>query len=441
MHCNTILSVLALICGVFSVALPLRLSPDKDFWYATITIGGQDLEFFVDTGAPQTWVATEDTQCYGTSSGARLSCLSVFGDLYTPSPTLTLYNDTYNSTSIQYADGSEVRGFYAFEDLVVGGESVEQARIVLAELEVSTSGGYWPASGLLGLAPEPPAVLDWAGPDTKSAMMLNRPYALAKPRFAMTQVQDASVPGHEFLGTIFNQTDNAAYFGLALSRTDPRSTTASSRNSSFAGLLTIGEDAPLDAPYMNASASNTFVRVPLEKTESIYYDTAALLYYIINCTAITIGRDLATIQVYPFNAITNPLSSAPDDAPFIVDSGTELIIVPSLHAALVNSHFSPPATYDASGIWVVDCDAQAPEIGMFIGGENFPINPLDLKAEFRQENRTKVCVSTVQGSNYGGGVLGSPFLKNVYAEHYMESYDGPEAATMWLASREFYATY
>ena len=97
----------------------------------------------------------------------------------------------------------------------------------------------------------------------------------------------------------------------------------------------------------------------------------------------------------------------------IVDSGTTLIYLPDNVAVIVNSLFDPPVTFDAgTGLYVANCSAVAPKFGVYIDGQLFYINPLDMMLE---TGLAGICLSTVQKAGGGLAVLGDVFLKNVLA--------------------------
>ncbi len=79
----------------------------------------------------------------------------------------------------------------------------------------------------------------------------------------------------------------------------------------------------------------------------------------------------------------------------------------------VNSQFSPPATND-TGIWIVPCNATAPNVTIQIAGTEFTINPVDLLALPRDGG---ICSSGFQvGPITGTGlpfILGDVFMLNV----------------------------
>lgn len=392
-------------------------------WFANVGFGNQTQYLLVDTGSPWTWTVTNDTVCYDALVGGRTRCSAIFGIPYAPSSTLVRYNGTDNQARYSYADLSVVRGTYGFENMVFGGSfSLDQVPFVLATTTVMTS--MWPGTGIFGLSPDLSADADFTAsledislrqiPSTRSDLLISRPQ---HPNAAAVA---ADSPRDSVLTDIFNHTNLPAFFGLAMSRT--------SANSTWGGLLTIGESLDISLPYVNATGP--YVQVPLEPYVS---STGASSYtsYITNATALAIGRDRRTTETYAF---TNGA-----DTPFLFDSGHEVNFVPHIHAALIASRFNPPGYLDRDS-WFVDCDATPPaDVALIIYDEPFYINPLDMVLRKEATNRTTVCLSAFQG-DYQSKVLGSPFLKNVYVETFREDYVGEESATMWIASREFYQT-
>lgn len=406
--------------AVCAVRLPLLKANNN--WFAAVEFGSQTKYLLVDTGSPWTWTITNSTVCYDPLAGGRARCSTLFGEPYVPSATLTISNGSDSQARFSYADLSVVRGLYGFENLGFGASlAIAQASFVLATSAVMTS--MWPGSGILGLSPDLPADdTNVPGTDPGQAMRMRQEDGLlARPRARLSAASQASIQGESILASVFNDTNLPAFFGLALSR--------SSGNSSNNGLLTIGESADIGDPSINATAPGAYVQVPLEPTSiSSTTDEPTYIYYAANVTALVFDRDQQKTEGYYF---------ADDaDVPFTFDSGTEVNFVPAIHAALIASRFDPPGFLDQNA-WFVDCDAQAPDVALAIGSELFHVNHLDMFVEKEAPNRTTVCLSAFQG-DYRLRILGSPFLKNVYLEVYRPEFVGEEAATMWIASREYY---
>ncbi|PWY81544.1 acid protease [Aspergillus sclerotioniger CBS 115572] len=101
-----------------------------------------------------------------------------------------------------------------------------------------------------------------------------------------------------------------------------------------------------------------------------------------------------------------------------VDTGNEFSYLPAAIVEPVNALFSPPAVYSEDlGVYVVDCDAQAPLFGVAIGNQTFYHNRGDLIYNFGDGTcaSTLVASETVALEGIVLNILGVSFLKNVVA--------------------------
>jgi hypothetical protein len=404
-----------------SIVMPLHYNRDVQSYYTTVTVGTQNLSLLVDTGAPQTWLATNETKCqdpFGASGFTR--CSTIVGTPYVHGRSYQPYDGFDNETSLQYADGSMVEGYRGLDDFRLSGHAVEGVSLISA-LEL-TMPPIWPACGIMGLSPRLPDELG----SRFNKLRAQTPSVVVDslPRFALPNDQPQARPPDTLLDTIFNQTDLPPYFGLALSRASNNSA-----RSHQAGVLTIGESAALISSRINVTAP--YVSVPLEpyliSSSFGQQETYAYLDYSINVSALLINHGEDDPDVYIFGD---------DETTTIIDSGTSVNYIPEIYAAYVAALFKPPGRR-YSELFVVDCDAEPPKIGLGIGAQPFYMNPKDMMLEVELVNRTTACLSAFQYAP-GFSLLGQPFLRNVYTEVYREEYNGPEALTMWLASRPYY---
>lgn len=92
---------------------------------------------------------------------------------------------------------------------------------------------------------------------------------------------------------------------------------------------------------------------------------------------------------------------------------------PEVVVEYVASAFVPPATFSSqSGLYMVNCGAVAPRIGVIIGGRTFWVDVRDLISNETVGGgiiTTGSCVINVQKVGGGDPVLGDSFLKNVVA--------------------------
>ncbi|CAI7585664.1 unnamed protein product [Penicillium glandicola] len=96
-----------------------------------------------------------------------------------------------------------------------------------------------------------------------------------------------------------------------------------------------------------------------------------------------------------------------------IDSGNYVSYLPNEIIEPINALFSPPATYDpASGVYIVDCSAKAPEFGVTLGDQTFYHDGSDLIYQ------TNDALASSDEVSLGGiilNIIGVPFLKNVVA--------------------------
>lgn len=111
-----------------------------------------------------------------------------------------------------------------------------------------------------------------------------------------------------------------------------------------------------------------------------------------------------------------------------MDTGTATSDFPPADVKAINALFDPPATFNATvHLYTVQCDANAPELGIEIGAKIFYHNPRDLILPFPGEEG--ICVCGVKASlaveslpilcanflkKYAGGVWCGGFGDDVY---------------------------
>lgn len=140
----------------------------------------------------------------------------------------------------------------------------------------------------------------------------------------------------------------------------------------------------------------------------------------------------------------------------VVDSGTSLAYFPQDVVEYIASLFSPPATYtESTDLWVVNCTARAPRVGVIIGGKSFFIHEEDLMNRVPESVGgpsagvgAGQCVLATQGAEEGGYLLGDSWLKNVLVVFDLEKgtdfgpggsdRDGNGGGSLRIAARETY---
>jgi hypothetical protein len=105
----------------------------------------------------------------------------------------------------------------------------------------------------------------------------------------------------------------------------------------------------------------------------------------------------------------------------IIDSGTSLLYFPDKIAQYIGSLFIPPARYNPdTNTYIVNCTAQAPRVGVRIGGQSYFLSEDDLMdrgpgavgGQSVGAGRGE-CAVAVQNALGGTLVLGDAWLKNV----------------------------
>jgi hypothetical protein len=289
------------------------------------------------------------------------------------SPTFKAINN--KNFNITYGNGNHVEGKVGRETISVGGMSVKSQEFGVV-IKASYQGDSV-SSGVMGLAfPNLTFVFDGADPAKDNRSLNQAPY---DPIF-FTAVKEHLVKN--------------PLFSIALNRSTPSSNTTLDINS---GLLSFGAVAPIPV-------TNTTVTVPVQDFANV---STFLLYWNIN------------IDSYNFpNSSNFELSGSGKQA--IVDSGTGVTKLPTNISQAVNDAFRPPATLiEELGLYIVNCNATAPDFSVTIGGVKFPVGPQDLIVPTGIVDGTAICASGIQpgGDAVPGAlfILGANFLNTVIA--------------------------
>jgi hypothetical protein len=123
----------------------------------------------------------------------------------------------------------------------------------------------------------------------------------------------------------------------------------------------------------------------------------------------------------PTGSTVTPQNYAASRQSIIVDSGTTLIYLPDRIADYIASLFVPAATFNVdTQLYIVNCNALAPRVGVTISGKTYFISTADLmNTSPGSVGGSSVgagpgqCALAVQRSAGGASVLGDSWLKNV----------------------------
>ncbi|PYH86267.1 acid protease [Aspergillus uvarum CBS 121591] len=343
-----------------------------------VIFANQTFKLLVDTGSSDTYVVRTGFQCINATTNLEIpeaDCL-YSPQTYNQSSTYRpIPNETFG---VQYGNGI-ASGVMAYEDITLAGITVKGQAVGIADH--SNPMGDGANSGVLGLA-YPSLTSAHPGNDTdNTTFFYNR--AVYSPVF----------------NTLYGRGLVDSYFSIALAHTplEPNISTPT-----FGGYLTLGDLPPVaHSPNFSIVPVEILAEIPTEFTSG--HRTRS--YWAFTVSAVTYGEPNAqdlTTNATAFQAFT--------------DTGNELSFLPAAVVEPINARFAPPAVYDdASGVYVVDCDAEAPTFGVTIGDQTFYHEGRDLI----YQTGDGTCVSALAASEsvaYEGivlNILGASFLKNV----------------------------
>ncbi|KAH0841095.1 hypothetical protein AYO21_06588 [Fonsecaea monophora] len=284
-----------------------------------VSLGGQSVGLLVDTGSSDTWAVTTGFDC-----DPQFDC--AFGDAITVNKAFELYTDA--EFLINYVDGSYASGPLANTSVDIAGITVEEQTIGLATKVGIVGDGAM--TGLIGLA----------YPCLTSAVEGGQPVIYSS-----------------IINTIFYEELTEPLFSMAISR--------DASETGYGGFLTIGGIPDTEDPRINAVGD--FGSAPVELNPEI----PSCGDYFTHYTIVPDGVAWA-------DGAGNFADEDATPAYYVVDSGATLSRFPPAIAKAVNALFDPPATLNSQGLYVVSCDATLPQLSLFVGGVELPINPLDL---------------------------------------------------------------
>ncbi|KAI9466600.1 aspartic peptidase domain-containing protein [Lactarius psammicola] len=334
-----------------------------------ITLGGNQYSVMIDTGR---W-ATDSSTAFATFTYCL--CTIPSSDLWVAGA-VPQANDTGASTSIQYAIGSETGPIKTAQLDILGFTVPDQAF-----MEVPSGGDAPDGTGLIGL-----------GPNTGSLI-----------HDALDDLPAGDTP----LDRIFRQNlTTPNYLTVLLNRPNDTAET-------YTGAMTIGEVLP---QYSNISNQP---RVPVSALQSSFAQNQH--WSIILDSNGIIGPDGKAIQVTS-NATLAPTHDA-SQLVAIIDTGFTLPQVPSevaraMYSGAKGAKLTNVESFSGD-IWVIDCDAEV-NATFLIGGQSYPIHPLDMSQQATDDNGNEICFGPFQPRIAGSEdptfdvILGMAWLTNVY---------------------------
>ncbi|KAL1296621.1 hypothetical protein AAFC00_000110 [Neodothiora populina] len=358
--------------GDYGIA-ELSTTEEGQILITSVQVGDESYEAVVDTGSSDTWVVRTGFQCQNQLGGNETEAYCKFGPSYNTSSTFTPIPD--QNFKISYADGEGLTGIMGYEKVTLGGITVYNQTIGVVDTAAWKGDGS--TSGLIGLA-YPALTSAYNGTNVTA------------------DTRASKVEYSPIFTSMYSQGSVESLFTLTLERGNGNST------------LALGGLPPAEPGYENL----TFTSVDIEikqlnpgqnseyKTHNSYYTITPQGFQYRNASLIS--------GILPTRETMNTTY------PTIVDSGTSLIYLPQAQVQYINSAFSTPSVYDEEyGYDTIPCNATAPEFGVVIGGNTFPINAEDMILDLGLEDG--MCVSGVQNGGGAVNILGDVFLRNVIA--------------------------
>ncbi|KAL4987936.1 aspartic peptidase domain-containing protein [Aspergillus falconensis] len=366
---------------------------------APVTIGNTEFSLLVDTGSSDTFVIEDDFECVGQSAytgdvvSVEQSQCAYASAAYNPSESDT-FEPIANETFLAAYGAGVATGSMAFEDITLGGVTVTDQRFGLVNMSSPMGLG---ASGILGLA-YPVITSAYEVNGTLEDIAEDLAEDLDDEGLTSSVEQEPYSP---LFVSMARRGLVEPYFSLALKRLD------GDKETGDGGVLVLG-----GLPDVELANNFTTVAAEYYKAAEFRSDNGTRLrsYWATTVQKVTYGDNGEHTASYQT----------------IVDSGAPMNYVPTEVADGFNRGFSSSAQWDdTQGAYLVDCDADAPDFAVQLGGTTFKLNPADLilrsGVEFGGE---EICVSAVtrgleQQVNATDTtelyILGAGFLKSVVA--------------------------
>ncbi|KAB5513589.1 aspartic peptidase domain-containing protein [Coniochaeta sp. 2T2.1] len=343
----------------------------QDMYYITdITVGNTTVPVTIDTGSSDTWFVRSPFTCvdYYGMRVAESKC--GFGTKQiSPLSQGHLDNAVFARS---YADGTYVYGSFGFDDVVLGGVTIQHQQLAVV------NNTYWygdgKTSGLLGLA------------------------------YPLMTGMDGNVPAYNPIFTNMWERDLIMpLFTLGLSRDTNGTTEDKESYLAFGGLPPVEYD------------DSTWGRTPIlsmatEPGWGLTGDVRGL--YIISADAYVYGKLNATAKD-PYAGLVVDKTQFP----ILIDCGSSLTRLPSALAKAIFKSFSTPPQYLSNdGGYYAPCNARVPAFGVRVGSETYYMSPDDLLRQNARDVETgRLCRVGIIDADGGPYTLGVTFLANVVA--------------------------
>ncbi|GKU04784.1 acid proteinase [Fusarium langsethiae] len=314
-----------------------------------------------DTGSSDTWAAKTCFGCENSAGDKRNQAACNFGQPHIQG-FLKDISEVYFHR--RYGSGEDVAGPMGTSDIACGGVPVSGQQVGLA------SRAYWHGDnvtvGVLGLA----------YPSLTSAY-------IGDPSDQVDDSEWNSYPYTPWLTSAFSQ-------GLI----DPVFSVTIDRNTSD-GVLSWGALPPMHWHPRSFASTDLIIAKLVEREVTAWRPS----FYTIIPDGLQWGSTTDTGRY-----------------PYIIDTGTTMMLLPPPLAEAIARSFDPPATYMVQwGAYFVDCKAIPPRFAVIISGVYFWINPADMIYQELTDPSNEKCALAISTGGSGPYVLGDVFLQNVVA--------------------------
>ncbi|KAJ8112760.1 hypothetical protein OPT61_g4951 [Boeremia exigua] len=327
-----------------------------------------------DTGSSDLWIPVADFQCVDQEgSDVSQEACNLGLKYHVPDSTEYVANQTFG---VKYGTGIAL-GKVAYADVTVNGITAKRQKIGLVDRTNDVGDGI--GSGIFGLgfpaltSAHPGTTLD------NETLLFNR--AVYDPVFVSMYKQGLIEPWYSF----------------AINRPLKNTTTGPG------GWFGLGELPPV------AYADDWAVK-KIEATSGLPDE-------------LTQGRREISLMTLTVDGMTwkNPTSNytATNTTSFqaVVDTGNHMNLVPSAIATAINDAFSPPGIFNETlHVYVVDCNATTPEVGVILDGKTFWHK---LPEDLIYHDASGICYSSFAPTAEEAGLvlnfLGDAFLRTVVA--------------------------
>ncbi|WXC61307.1 hypothetical protein SNK03_007184 [Fusarium graminearum] len=314
-----------------------------------------------DTGSSDTWAAKTGFRCENSAGDKRNQAACNFGQPHIPE-FLKDISEVYFHR--RYGSGEDVAGPMGTSDIACGGVSVSGQQVGLA------SRAYWHGDnvtvGILGLA-YPSLTSGYIGdPDDP--------------------VDDSEWNNYPYTPWLTN--------AISQGSIDPVFSVTIDTNTND-GVLAWGGLPPMHWHPRSFASTDLIIAKLVERDVTAWKPS----FYTIIPDGLQWGSTTDTGKY-----------------PYIVDTGTTMMLLPPPLAEAIAKAFDPPATYMVQwGAYFADCKAVPPHFAVIISGVRFWINPADLIYEELKDPSNEKCALAISTGKSGPYVLGDVFLQNVVA--------------------------